>query len=113
MSITVRLQEVADRWPADFTKEHRDIRFHWQRRVRELIANNASPAQLEKEAACLERLILNRHRDSYSVPDGLGGSPPRVGATGLDIASVSTILANKGTAKPKKGLFARLLQILN
>ncbi|KAM3180677.1 hypothetical protein ACTXT7_015833 [Hymenolepis weldensis] len=111
ISLRNKLQEVADRWPVDPTKEHRDIRHHWQNRARGLIANDAPTSQLEKEVACLERLISNLHRDKYPVPDGLGGSPPLVGATGLDLASVSTILANKGTAKPKKSILARIVQI--
>nr|CDS31019.1 expressed conserved protein [Hymenolepis microstoma] len=112
LSLKNRLLEVADRWPADSTKEHRDIRHHWQNRVRELIANDAPVSQLEKEIACIERLISNFNRDKYPVPDGLGGSPPLIGASGLDLASVSTILANKGEVKPKKNIFARILQNL-
>ncbi|VDN97800.1 unnamed protein product [Rodentolepis nana] len=112
LALKNRLLEVADRWPVDPSKEERDIRYHWQNRVRELIANDAPVSQIEKEITFIEGLISNLNRGKYPVPDGLGGSPPLIAASGLDLASVSAILVNKGVAKPKKSIFARILQMV-
>lgn len=109
----VRLQEAVDRWPVDPIEKHRDVRAHLERCVRHLIADNASPKKLEQEAICLERLTSNVYRDSYPIPQGLGGPPPIIAATGLDLPSTSAILAVGGDPKPEKRLISRLLRFFS
>ncbi|KAL5106800.1 Transmembrane protein 68 [Taenia crassiceps] len=110
VALIVRLQEAVDRWPVDPTKKDRDIRAHLERRVRELITDNASPERLQQEAICLERLTSNVYRGRYPTPQGLGGPPPIVAATGLDLPSTTAILTTGGDPKPKRRLTSRLLR---
>ncbi|CDI97916.1 hypothetical transcript [Echinococcus multilocularis] len=113
VALTVRLQEAVDRWPVDPTKKHCDIRVHLEKRARHLISCNNALEQLEEEAVCLERLTANVHRDSYPVPLGLGGPPPIVAATGLDLSSTSAILTAGGDPKREKRLISRLLRFFS
>ena len=109
LALSNRLQEAVDHWPVDASKEHRDIRIFLEHRAHNVIRDFKVAEELEKEAASLERLTSNTYRDRYPLPQGLGGPPPVIGATGLDLASVSTVLANQGDSVTKKSLLSRIL----
>ncbi|VDD76057.1 unnamed protein product [Mesocestoides corti] len=111
-TLVTHLQEVVDRWPVDTAKGHRDVRIHLQQRARDLIAEK-SPEKLNHEADCLERLTKNVHRDLHHLPQGLGGAPPVVAATGLNLQTISTVLANKSDAVPKASFFSRVMRFFS
>ncbi len=110
-SIT-RLQETVDKWPMDASKGHRDVRIYLQQHARNVIADG-NATEIDQEAASLEKLISNHHRDRYPLPKGLGGSPPIIAATGLDLNTVSNLLANGGDGTPKKSFWGRVLRFFS
>lgn len=101
-----------DKWPFDSSRGARDVRIHLLQHSRDVI-DTKNPVEIEKEALNLERLISNHYRNKHPLPQGLGGPPPEIAATGLDLHTVSTILASKGDGAPKKGFMARALRFFS